>query len=430
VRRLAAWLATLLWPALAGGEPGLSIDLTDPQATPSERRVSEARWAGELSHELGLERRLPVASGPAENFALLCGDQAERSLAAGGRRMAERGAFRVSREAPRPRKPGDPVRMVLQLPATTLYQLTVEGVGTQRWVIDGKPVGHLDLTPLGVAQAAAIVPLTEGAHEVTAYLSRGARVDRMELSAYRSLCVAPADGWHAERALTHGAMARTLVRAFDFDRRLPERKGETFVIEGERFDSVTAGGDRTHRKLTMASHGDGWAEATHSPAEFTWEFTLEEPRVISIEARTHGVKPQIWAVDGRYRVTVQPEAFEGGFAWNHVLTLPLGSGRHALRALVSRGSGVDAVRFVPHRSGDRDYVRVLEGLGFQGGAPSAPVARSAALSVLESSAFAELAGGFRMRMAGDARDRPLVLVDSDPAPFRSRPLSPLLPGEL
>jgi hypothetical protein len=33
-------------------------------------------------------------------------------------------------------------------------------------------------------------------------------------------------------------------------------------------------------------------------------------------------------------------------------------------------------------------------------------------------------------MAGDARDRPLVLVDSDPAPFHSRPLSPLLPGEL
>lgn len=430
MRRLAAWLAALLWPALAGGDPGVSIELGEPQATPSERRVRETEWASELSHQLGLERMLPVAPDVSENFALLCGDQAELSLAAGGRRVAEEGAFRVALEAPRPRVAGEPVRLVVRLPATAIYQLTVEGVGVQRWVIDGKPVSHLDLSPLGVAQAANLLPLSAGAHEVSAYLTRGARVDRMELSAYRSLCVAPADGWHAERALSHGAMARTLVRAFDFDRRLPEHTNEIFVIEGERFDSVTAGGDRTRRSLATPSQGDGWAEAVHSPAEFTWEFTLEEPRVVTIAARTHGVLPQIWAVDGRYRVTVQPRALDGDFAWNHVLTLPLGSGQHALRALVSRGSGVDAVRFVPHRSGDRDYVRVLEGLGFEGGPPSAPVARAAALEILGSSSFAELAGGFRRRIAGDVRDRPLVLVDNEPDPFTSRPLSPLLPAEL
>jgi hypothetical protein len=427
---LAAWLAALLWPALAGSEPGLSIDLSEPRATRSERHVSEARWAAELSHELGLARLLPVEPTPEENFALLCGDRAERSLAAGGRRVAEQGAFRVAREAPRPRAAGEPLRLVLQLPATALYQLRVEGVGLQRWVVDGRPIAHLDRTPLGGAQAPGVLPPTQGAHVVSAYLSRGARVERMELSVFRSLCVAPADGWRAERALSHGAMARTLVRAFDFDRRLPERSEEIFVVEGERFDTVTAGGDRTSRKLTMASQGDGWAEAVDGPAEFTWEFGLEAPRIVSIEARTHGLMPQIWAVDGRYRVTLHPEAVDGGFAWNHVLTLPLGSGRHALRALVSRGSGVDAVRFVPHLSGDRDYVRVLEGLGFEGGPPSAPVAGFAALSVLESGSFAELAGGFRMRMAGSAWDRPLVLVDSESKPFTSRPLAPLLPAEL
>ena len=98
-------------------------------------------------------------------------------------------------------------------------------------------------------------------------------------------------------------------------------------------------------------------------------------------------------LDGRYRITLHPEAYDGGFAWNQVVTLPLGSGRHALRALVSRGSGVDAVRFVPHRSTDGDYVRVLEGLGFEAGAPSVPVARSAALAVLGSSSFRGLGIG-------------------------------------
>lgn len=423
-------LATLLWPALASAEPGLSIALSQPQATPSERRVSETEWAADLTHELGLDRILPVDPEPAERFALLCGDQAEMSLSAGGRRMAEGGAFRVAHEAPRPRADGQPVRLTVRLPATALYQLTVEGVGMQRWVIDGKPIGHLDLSPLGVAQAPALIPLTGGPHEVSAYLVGGARVDRVEIAAFRSLCVAPADGWHADRALTHGAMARTLVRAFDFDRRLPKRDSEVFVIEGERFDEVTAGGGRTNRKLTMPALGNSWAEAIQSPAEFTWEFTLEEPRVVTLQARTHGVRSQIWAVDGRYRVTVHPVSFEAGFAWNHVLTLPLGSGRHAVRALVSRGAGVDAVRVTPHRSLDGDYVRVLEGLGFDGGPPSAPVARGASLSILTSPSFAELAGGFRLRMAGDARDRPLALVDSDPAPYTSRPASPLLPAEL
>jgi hypothetical protein len=265
---------------------------------------------------------------------------------------------------------------------------------------------------------------------VAAYLAGNARVDRMELAAFRSLCVAPADGWHAERPLGFGAMARTLVRAFDFDRRLPEREGETRVIEGERFDAVTSGGGSTTRKLSMPATGGRWASAVSSPAEFTWDFTLEQPRVITVQARTHGVLPQIWAVDGRYRVTVQPVAYDGGFAWNHVLTLPLASGRHALRALVSRGAGVDQLKIVSHRSSDRDYVAVLEGLGFRAGPPGAGVPRGAALAVLRNPSFGQLADGFRLRMAGDARDQPLALVDAEPNPYTSRPLSPLLPAEL
>lgn len=429
-RRVALLAAALCWPALATAEPGTSLGLAGSEDTPSERPVSEAEWATELAHVLGLEQALPVEPDAHENFALLCGDQAELSLSAGGRRVAEDGAFRVVLTAPRPREAGAPVRLVVRVPATTVYQLTVEGVGVQRWVIDGKPVGHLDLSPLGVAQAAALVPLGEGPHEVSAYLAGGARVDRMELAAFRSLCVAPADGWHADRPLGYGALARTLVRAFDFDRRLPEREAETRMVEGERFDAVTSGGGSTARKLSTPASGGRWAAAVSSPAEFTWDFDLEEPRVITVEARTHGVLPQIWAVDGRYRVTVQPEAFDGGFAWNHILTLPLASGRHKLRGLVARGAGVDQIKIVSHRSSDRDYVRVLEGLGFHAGPPGAAVPRGSVLAVLKSSSFEQLASGFRLRLAGDAHDHPLALVDAEPEPYTSRPLSPLLPAEL
>ena len=44
---------------------------------------------------------------------------------------------------------------------------------------------------------------------------------------------------------------------------------------------------------------------------------------MTLRARTYGVRPQIWSIDGRYRVTVEPSAVEGSFVWNHVMTLPL-----------------------------------------------------------------------------------------------------------
>jgi hypothetical protein len=378
--------------------------------------VSEAEWAAQLVDVLGLERVLPENPDEAELFGLLCAEQAELALVAGGRRLPADASFRVAVEAPRPR--------------TALYQLTAEGVGLQRWVIDGRPVGHLDLSPLGVAQANAIVPLREGPHEVSAYLVRQAHVDRVELAAYRVLCVAPADGWKAARPLRYGAMAHTIVRAFGFDRTLPARKHEELRIEGERFDEVSTGGERSRRRLAMAASGGGWAAAVSSPAAFTWTFRLEEPRVVSLEALTHGALPQIWSVDGRYRWTLHPESVPGGFSWNHVLTVPLAAGQHSLRALVSRGSGVDALRVIPRRSSDADYVHALEKLGFRGGGPDELVPRSVALDVLSSPGFRELVSGFRLRMEGVPGNRFLALIDDEPDPFTSRPLSPLLPAEL
>lgn len=431
-RRGAAGLLLLGLALVAGlgrAEPGEALALAEAEGSPSARLLDEAEWAAELTRLLGLDAVLPEQAAPAERFSLLCADLAERQLGAGGRRLPEGEAFRVAIEAPEPHGTRG-VRSVVRVPATTLYQLTVEGVGVQRWVIDQRPIGHLDLSSLGVAQAAALVPLREGPHEIAGYLAGGARVDRIEIAAYRPLCVAPADGWHAERALRWGALARTLVRAFDLDRRLPQHADEELRIEGERFDSASSGGGRTRRVLETPASAGAWAEATASPAEFEWRVRLEAPRVVSIRARTYGVQPQIWTVDGRYRVTLQPRSFDGAFAWNHVITLPLSSGRHVVRALLPRGSGVDALRVVHHHSSDRDYVDVLAGLGFGGGAPEAPVPRGVVDQLVSTSSFAELANGFRLRMAGDPRDDSLALVDADPDPHTSRPLSPLLPAEL
>lgn len=429
-RGLLVLALALSAPCVAWAASDDGVGMTRGEPTRSELLVSEAEWARELVDVLGLESALPEPPQPADRFSLLCPARAELELAAGGRELPADGRFRVAVSAPSPERPGGPVRMVVSVPATSLYQLSVEGVGLQRWVIDGDAVGHLDPSSLGVSQATRIVALREGAHELAAYLTPGARVDRAELSAYRVLCVAPADGWRAERALRNGAMARTLVRAFGFERRLPEIDDEEQRIQGERFDEASAGGGRSERRLGEPASGRSWAAAETSPTEFTWSFQLEKPRVVTIRARTHGVESQLWSVDGTHRVTLVPEGVAAGFAWNHVMTLALPSGRHALRALVARGSGVDELAIVSHRSSDSDHVEVLRSLGFQLGASAAPVSRSDALELLRSASFIELASNFKLRMAGDRTDRPIALVDDEPDPYTTRSLSPLLPAEL
>ena len=408
-------------------------EASDPLAqgrSGSELRLREAEWAGELAVALGLGEVLGEAGDATDRFDVLCPQRARRIGAAGAGSLSEGSFIRVGVEAPREAEPGAPIRTVVRVPATALYQLSVAGVGRQRWTIDRRPVGHLDLSPLGVAHAPTILPLREGPHEIAGYLARHARVERIELAVYRPLCVAPAGGWRSERPLRYGALARTLVTAFGFERRLPEDVSKQQVLEGELFDAASGGGRRTTRRLAMPATGGAWALAATGPSEFTYRLRLEEPRVVTILARTHGAQPQIWSLDGRHRLTLNPDSVSEGYVWNHVITLPLAAGGHAIRALVARGSGIDLLRVVHHRSSDADYVGVLETLGFRAGAPDTLVPRSAARDILSSPALAELASAFQLHLAGDTRDQTLWLVDDDAEPLYSRPLSPMLPAEL
>ncbi|HJO22885.1 MAG: hypothetical protein GY772_01610 [bacterium] len=403
--------------------------------------MSQGEWARRLVSVLELERALPPEPQPSDLSGLLCPDQAEIRIGAGRRSLPAGESFSAVAHPGAPSRPQRPVRVVLRVPVTALYQLTVTGAGRQRWLIDGHPVGHLDLSVLGAAQAGGVVPLRAGPHEVSGYLAGRARVDRVELAAHHTLCIAPADGWHASRALRYGAFARTLVRSFDLDRRLPVIAEETFRVEGEHFDGASeivagvpsglggGGSAGVPSGLGSPASGGGWAEAASSPEEFTWSIWLDEPRVVTLRARTRGTPEQFWSIDGRYRATLQPDAFPGLFTWNRVFTLPLSAGRHVVRARVAPGTAIDLVEMVPHRSTDADYARVLMGLGFRGDVPATPMTRARVRAELTGASFGRLTQGFWRKLAGDRRDHPLVLVDLEPQRATSGPLAPLLPGE-
>jgi hypothetical protein len=400
------------------------------EPTASELSLAQSEWARDLVAQLGLAADFDPAASDAERFGLLCAEEAELATEAGGHRAAAE-AFGVDVELP-DAAAGRHVRTVVSVPATALYQLEVEGVGHQRWVIDGRPVGHLDLSLLGVAHAPVILPLRAGPHELSGIMLREARADRVRLAAWRMLCIAPAEGWRAERALTWGGFARTLVHAFGLESRLPEEGSAEQWIEGELFSSASAGGGSTTRPLEGGASGSAWATAATGPAEFTWRLRLEKPRVVTLLVRTHGSAPQIWAIDGRYRLTVHPPVSSGAFDWSAVATLPLPAGEHAVRARVARGSGVDAIRVIHHRSSDADHLRVAQEIGLPVGAPDSPVPRSLARRSLRRPLVLELAHGLRRRLEGERPvHEPIVLADleaQEPAP--ARPLSPVLPSEL
>jgi hypothetical protein len=430
--RLAASALWLVFAAPGAGRaepPGPPAGLAAAPVE-SDRLVPEEEWAADLVDLLALDQALPEAPRAADYFSLLCAEQVEREVGTGGHTAPVGPLFEASADVPPPRRPGDPVRVVLAVPATALYSLTVEGVGLQRWVIDQKPVGHLDPTQLGVTWSAATTPLREGPHEVTGYFGPGARAERVALTAQRSLCIAPAEGWHADRPLTYGAKARTLVRAFGFEGRLP-RHGDPIEIEGEAYESVTGGGGRTNRRVAVAASHNVWATASQSPAELTYRLHLEDPAVVTIEARVLGDSPQLWSVDGRYRAIVRPTGGREVFSWTPVLALPLGAGDHEVRARIARHAGVDLLRITPRRSSDADYLSVLRELGMHVSAADSFVTHSDAIDSLSSSTFVELAARFQQRIEGDPTERPIVLVDQDPEPRSvDRPLSPMLPSEL
>lgn len=407
--RRTATIAMLLiaWTGMDGARAGTELSRFRAVDEPlvSERVIEQGEWASELAFALGISDALPDDYSADDVFGLLCTERTERDTESGGRRAPVGAPFRVAVDSPTARRLGEPIRIVANLPSTALYALTVTGAGPQRWAIDQRAIGHLDPTALGVAQAAKIIPLRAGPHELTAYLSHSARVDRVELAAYRPFCVTPADGWQDRRLLTFASSARTLVAALGLERRLPV-DGEPIAIEGEAYESVSAYGGSTNRQLPEPASNDAWATAVNQSAEFTYRTPIDQPGVYSLIARIHGEGEEIWSIDGGYRVAIQPEGAIEGFARTHIATLHLDGGEHVIRALLPQGAGIDILHLVRRRARDVDYIALLEDEGFRSGVPNQPVTQTDAYRSLSNPLFAEISSHFLSRLAGNFQRAP------------------------
>jgi hypothetical protein len=376
---------------------------------------------------LGLSPVLSDDPSAEEVFALLCADGAERTIESGGMRLPVESAYRIAVDAPRGETADAPVRVVVNLPAPAVYMLSVEGTGAQRWTIDQRPVGHLDPTSLGIAQAPVLMPLPAGPHELSAFLTSSARVDRVELSAYWPMCIAPADGWSNTRPLTYADKARTIVQALRIEERLP-KVGNPIVVEGEQFIEASAWGARTNRVLADPASGGAWVVASGSSAEFDYRVRLDDPGVFTIKGRIHGGGNQLWSIDGRFRMTVNPDRVTDGFVWTSVTTMPLLAGEHVIRVLLPKGAGLDAIELIRHDSRDDPYITLIEEAGYWGGAPAAYVTRTSAFKSLSNPTLAETSQHFLEHLA--TADKPIFLVEHNVDDLYAHPLSPVLPPEL
>lgn len=396
--------------------------------SPRARVVSEGEFAGDLLEALGLDRVLPEDHGGEDVFSLLCPERAERAVESEGRRLPVGPAFEVRLDSPRAARPGAPLRMVVPVPASALYTLVAHGAGRSRFAVDRAPVGDLELSVLGADAAPQLVPLGRGPHEIEVRLGARSQVDRVELLAFRSLCIAPAGGWNPGAPLRFGAKARSMVRAMGLEGRLPVA-GEPLVVEAESFEAGPATARATDREPGAPASERLWATAEGGPAELSWRIVLPEPGLYTVMGRVHGNAPQLWSVDARHTVRVSPGPEAAHFDWSEVVTLPFDAGEHVIRVRIADGAGIDVLHLVPRQAGDDDYLDLLRELGFDEGAPDEPVSENAARANLTNPTFRDATADLLTRLSGVPGD-PLVVLERALEKRYQRPLSPVLPGDL
>jgi len=309
----------------------------------------------------------------------------------------------------------------VDVPMAALYSLRVSGSGAGRWSADGRFVDIVDPSVLGLDVAGRLLPLRRGSHQLRAHLSESARLGTVELAPLRSLCIAPAEGWRGDQPLTFGDKARTMVQALGLRSRLPSR-GEPLVIEAEHYAEATPTAVRTSRGLGAPASNESWVQAGDGPAELRFKVEVARPGLYSLLARVHGTERQVWSIDGAVTLRLTPDRGASSLGWSEVVTLPLRRGEHEISVHVAAGSGLDVIHLLERETEDADYLRVLESLGLQEGAPAELVTAGAARRNLESVAFDIYAAA--------APGGSLALVEDELEDLFDRPLSPVLPGDL
>jgi hypothetical protein len=388
----------------------------DPLASPGPF-VRQDQWADRLAAALGLESAMPAGAPPEQVFSLLCPEHAtDVDVAA------------VSADLPRWNGGAGDVPVQLDVPHAGLYVVEVDGKGAQRWRAGGRPAGDVNPTPWGVAVAPYIVPLSAGPQTVVGTFESTSSATRVTLRPYRGVCVEPRDGWAAGQPLRFADKARTLVRALGLEGRLPV-EGPAQIVEAETFDRTSPHGEVSEHPLVAPASGGLWAVAGGDGAELRWSLEADDAGVVTLLARLHGAKPQVWFVGDAAPRTVQPPPGAEGWVWTEIATLPLGAGPVSVRVRLAPGSGVDVMRLQRRRDADTDYLAVLDALGVQEGAPDALVDDASAGANLANPTLRTLVAGFLMGPAGLPANG-LALIEHDQERLYTRPLSPFVPSEL
>jgi hypothetical protein len=409
--------------ALAGAWPEESLPenrLRDEGTRFERTPVNHAEWSDRLFAALDLSGMVPD-SDPSDRFDALCPRPLREGVNA-----STRSAVRVAVGRSGVERSGGDLRVRMEVEAGAVYRLVVDGRGPGRWSVNGRPLGLLDPTPLGRDVTRALVPVGAGSTEIVAKLGPGASIEQIALHPVHGFCVSPGDGWSSEEGLDFGDKARTMVQALGLQNRLPA-DGPPLVTEGEHYEGQPAVGKATTRDAGRPASKGAWALADGATAEFTYRMEVDEPGVYTLLVRVHGGQRQVWSIGDEWIAGLDPEGESLSFAWNEVATLPLLPGEHLLRARVPADSGVDVIHLVKRRTGDMDYLRVLQGLGLREGPATRAVSTDAATRNLESPAFRRYLATFLDGPYGpDAR---LALVEHELERFYTRPLSPVLPGE-
>ena len=207
---------------------------------------------------------------------------------AGSARRAPATALRVAH----PRRadgPGEPVRVVIEAPATALYLLA--GRGRRAPALERRPAPDRPPRRDAARRRAGAAPAgaaRRGRTSSPASWCADARAERVELSAHRPLCIAPADGWrtgrplHARRAGAHAACARWGSSATCRTRRTVAE------LEGERFDSASRWGGRTDEAGGAPRRTASGRRPATVPPSSTYRVRLPQPGLFSLEARVVG----------------------------------------------------------------------------------------------------------------------------------------------
>jgi hypothetical protein len=388
----------------------------NPLASPGPF-VRQEQWADRLAAALGLEDAMPPGAPAEQVFALLCPEG-----------VPESGDGAISAVLPRWNGGSGDVPVQIDVPRPGLYVVEVDGKGPQSWRAGGRPAGAINPTPWGVAVAPFVVPLPAGPQTVVGSFESNSSASRVTLRPHRGVCVQPRDGWAAGQPLRFADKARTLVRALGLEGRLPV-EGPAEIVEGETFDRTSPDGEVSDQALAAPASGGAWAVAGGAGAELRWSLGADGAGVVTLLARLHGPKPQVWLVGDAAPRTVQPAAGAEGWVWTEIATLPLGAGPVSIRARLAPGSGVDVMRLQRRRDADSDYLAVLDALGVQEGAPDALVDDAAAGANLANPTLRTLLGGFLMGPAGLPANG-LAFIEHDQDRLYTRPLSPFVPSEL